>query len=428
MIPLRLRVALAYAVASALALTALGAFVYLRVESSLEAQARDGLTAQADALAGVPADRRAPAVAALAGERFGQLYTPDGALLETSPQVRTAVLEPDQLPSPGDERELTIPVRLESEDDVEPAMVLARADAEGALVVGASREDLDDALNGVLTQLLVGGPLVLVLASLVGYVVAGVGLRPIESMRRRAESISAAAPDERLPLPGARDEVRRLATTLNAMLDRLEDGLRRERRFLAEAGHELRTPLALLRVELDLALSRPRSHEELLGALRSTNEEVQRLATLAEELLLLAGSGSPGPAADPVAVDVPALLAEVAARFAAEAERRGRTIEVSAADPVTVTGSRSALDRAVSNLVQNALRHGRGTVELGVEVDDRVDDGVEIRVADEGPATTDEVGAGLGLAIVRAVADQHGGTVEVNPEGPGTTVRLRLPA
>src|SRR5207237_2580464 len=128
----------------------------------------------------------------------------------------------------------------------------------------------------------------LLLASLGGDLLAGAALKPIEAMRRRAAEISSASLDERLPVPTSRDEVSRLGETLNAMLSRIEGGLARERRFVADASHQLRTPLALLKTELELALSKARSADELRDALRSGADSTEQLARLAENLLLLA--------------------------------------------------------------------------------------------------------------------------------------------
>ena len=157
--------------------------------------------------------------------------------------------------------------------------------ATGILVVGTSREDAQEALKQLRDQLLVGGLLALVVAGGLGYGVAGAGLRPIEQMRARAATISDRSAGERLPLPAADDELRRLAITLNAMLERLDEGLQRERRFVAEASHELRTPLTLMRTEIELALAQPRPPAELTQALQSMNDEVRRLIALAEHLL-----------------------------------------------------------------------------------------------------------------------------------------------
>ena len=165
-----------------------------------------------------------------------------------------------------------------------------RGEGDQVLVVGTSREDLDDALRGVRTQLLIGGPLLSCWPR--SPATAGRGGtaadRTDESGRRRPSPRQHSG--ERLPLPAARDEIHRLGVTLNQMLDRLDAGLQRERRFVAEASHELRTPLALLRMELDLALARPRPTEELSQPCESASEEVDRLTSLSEDLLLLAAS------------------------------------------------------------------------------------------------------------------------------------------
>ncbi len=157
--------------------------------------------------------------------------------------------------------------------------------------------DRDEVLASLLGLMLVVGPVALLLAAFAGYRLAGAALRPVESMRREAAEISSETSGRRLPVPEARDEVRRLGETLNEMLERLDEGLLRERRFVADAGHELRTPLALLRTELELALRRPRSPEELEAAIRSATEEVERLIRLAEALLVAGQLGRAGAAA-----------------------------------------------------------------------------------------------------------------------------------
>ena len=140
------------------------------------------------------------------------------------------------------------------------------------------------------TILLIGGPVALLLASLAGYAVSGTALRPVEAMRRRAAEISAAEPDQRLPLPEANDELRRLGETLNQMLGRLEAALERERTFVDDASHELRTPLAMHKTELELALRYAKTPEEMRAAIASAIVEVDRLSALAEDLLVLARS------------------------------------------------------------------------------------------------------------------------------------------
>ncbi|MGH3368772.1 MAG: ATP-binding protein [Nocardioidaceae bacterium] len=444
-LPLRLRVAMAFAVTTALALSGLGVFVYYRVQATLVDQARASLETQLDALAQVPRAGRVEATAQMTGESFGQVLTLDAVPIASSPHVRGTLLTPDEIPrDEGEDVTAEGPVRLADEDETERALLLLRRERDQVLVVGTSREDLEDALAGVLTQLLIGGPLALVLASWLGYLVAGAALRPVERMRQHAANISARSSGERLPLPPSRDELHALGLTLNAMLDRLEGALERERRFVAEASHELRTPLALLRMELDLALSRPRSAEEMQAALQSANEEVTRLTRLAEDLLLLADSDERRLLLDESSFDVENLLLAVAERFSTRAASEDRRVTVAGTFPLVVRADRARLDQALSNVVDNALRHGAGDVEVRADVRDGA---VCLLVSDHGPGLADRLaeraldpfgrdsvgrssgGRGLGLAIVRAVVTAHGGTVAVRtrPDPPGAEVRIELP-
>ena len=261
-------------------------------------------------------------------------------------------------------------------------------------------------------------------------------------MRREAAEISGDAAGRRLPLPRARDEIRRLGETLNAMLGRLQDSLARERRFVADASHELRTPLALLQTELELALRHKRTPGELEEALRSARDEVDRLSRLAEDLLVLARLDEGRLRLRTSEVPARELLEAVARRFDSRASAEGRALEVEA-DPVSFPGDRLRLEQALGNLVDNALRHGKGTVRLAAEARDGE---VDLRVADEGPGFADDVlpvaferftredeargngASGLGLAIVDAIARAHGGSAQAanEPDG-GAVVTLALP-
>jgi signal transduction histidine kinase len=294
--------------------------------------------------------------------------------------------------------------------------------------------DRDELLASLLVLMLIVGPIALLLAAFAGYRLAGAALRPVESMRREAAAISAETSGRRLPVPEAHDEVRRLGETLNAMLERLDEGLLRERRFVADAGHELRTPLALLRTELELALRGERSQQELTAALRSATDEVERLIRLSEGLLVLERSG--GAQLRLEELDARELLDAVAVRFASRAAGAGRTIEFDGGG--AFRGDRDRLEQALGSLVDNALTHGEGTIRLAAE---RADDTIVIRVTDDGPGFPDDFvpraferfsradeartsgGAGLGLAIVDAVARAHGGAVSA----AGSTVTLVLP-
>jgi two-component system OmpR family sensor kinase len=260
-------------------------------------------------------------------------------------------------------------------------------------------------------------------------------------LRRRAAAVTPGEPSE-LPVPPSGDEVSRLAATLNDMLARLHAAFEHERRFVADASHELRTPLALLRTELDLALRRPRSREELESALRSAAEETQRLSRLADDLLLIARADQ-GPL--PMRREVVAagdLLADAATRFASRASSLGRELRVEPTD-LEVDADPLRAGQALVNLVDNALTHGDGTVQLAAEERNGL---VELHVRDEGdgfPAEfrtrafdrfsrADEArsrgGSGLGLSIVELVGRAHGGGAGIaqRPQG-GADVWLTLP-
>ena len=297
-----------------------------------------------------------------------------------------------------------------------------------------AREDRDEALASLLAVMLVVGPAALLVATGVGYAVAGGALRPVEAMRREAAAISAESSGRRLPLPEARDELRRLGETLNTMLDRLDAGLVRERRFVADAGHELRTPLSLLRTELELALRRERTPGELRDAIASAREDVERLIGLAEGLLVLDRAAEAPLRLEPIELRV--LLDSVARRFRARAEAEGRAIAVAGAG--AVSADRERLEQALACLVDNALAHGAGEVRLEAT---REGDEAVVRVSDDGAGFPDGFlphaferfsrsdesraggGAGLGLATVASVARAHGGRVAAE----GSTVALVLP-
>jgi signal transduction histidine kinase len=262
-------------------------------------------------------------------------------------------------------------------------------------------------------------------------------------MRAEAAGISAAEPGRRLPVPPARDEISRLADTLNAMLDRLEAALERERGFVADASHELRTPLAVLQAELELALRRPRSAAELEEALRSAAAETDRLTRLAEALLVLARSDQGQLALRREPTDAREIVGRVAARFAGRAAASGRSIEVHADDGAALSADVPRLEQALGNLVANALEHGGGVISLTAAAHDGK---VELHVLDEGrgfpPAFVAHAferfsradlarsrgGAGLGLAIVDAIARAHGGSAHIaSSERGGTDVWLAIP-
>jgi signal transduction histidine kinase len=228
------------------------------------------------------------------------------------------------------------------------------------------------------------------------------------------------------------------------MLARLEGALARERTFVADAGHELRTPLALLRTELELALRHGEGVEELRQALRRSSEEVDRLAQLAEALLLIARSDQGHLALQLEEIEPAELLASTSTRFEWRAREAGRPLTVVAARGLELRGDRMRLEQALGNLVENALRHGDGEVQLSARAGG--DGVVELHVNDQGSGFPPEFmadaftrfarpdhgrsrgGSGLGLSIVRTIAEAHDGSAHAaNLPAGGADVWLSLP-
>jgi signal transduction histidine kinase len=331
--------------------------------------------------------------------------------------------------------------------DGEPFRVLAQpVNAQGqrlVVVVGTSLEPRAEALLDLRRQLLVGGPIALVLASLAGYLLAAAALRPVERMSERAATISAASAGRRLPVPKADDEIARLGRRLNEMLARLEGALERERALVSNASHELRTPLSLMKTEIELALAEPESAPALAAALRSAAEETDRLSQLTDDLLLLARADSGELPIRRTDFAVGELLGTIATRYQRRALDAGRTIEIVSPRGVAVRGDRRRLEQALANLVENSLRHGAGAVRLEAAEQRGA---LELRVGDNGAGFPPEfvphaferfsrangsretAGVGLGLAIVAAIVHAHGGTATaLNHSAGGAEVTLRLP-
>jgi two-component system OmpR family sensor kinase len=447
-IPLRVRLALAFGLAMAVVFAVVGSLLYVRLGESLLEQVDEGIEATAESLASLArsSDGDLSNVQLSIEEGFVQVLGPGGRIQTIPPLGGRTITEVEkQRVSSG-----TYFLTRESMPDLEgePARLrVSTLELEGGtatLVVGASLEDRQEALDGLLAQLLVVGPVALLLTSVGGYFLAGAALRPVEAMRRRASEISSERADRRLPLTRPNDEIRRLGETLNEMLGRLEAGLARERRFVADASHELRTPLTSLRTELELALRRPRSQAELADALRSATEEVERVVRLAEDLLVLARADD---GRLPLSMSnhfVRELLDAVAGRYDSQAALQGRPIEVEAPADWICIGDRLRLEQALGNLVDNALRHGEGAIRLEAL---REDGTIAFRVSDEGAGfppdflphaferfsradvARSEAGAGLGLAMVDAVARAHGGTAGAeNLPGRGVAITIRVPA
>ncbi len=430
-LPLRIRLTAGFAVVLALLLGAVGTFVFLEVKDGLNASLDATLRGDAALLARRAdgrGDERVRAALAVEGEP-AQLVAADGRVLAASPRGRDRTLiGPRHLRAA-----LRGEVRWERD---EASRLLARpAGAGRVIVVQAPMAQRERALETLGRVLLIAGPLILLLASGAGYLVAALALRSVERMRRRAALISAAGPTSRLPLPAGDDELRRLGETLNAMLARLEESAAAQGAFLAHASHELRTPLAILRTEVELALDGERDPAELRAALASVGEEAERLTRLATDLLVLARADDgklPLRLAD---VELAPLAARVAARF------RGRgEVRTAVPDGLVVRADALQLEQALTNLVDNGLDHGAAPVTITARA---AGDGVELHVVDDGHGFTAQMlpqaftrlasgqessGFGLGLSIVEAIAIAHGGRAGAGNGPRGADVWLQVPA
>lgn len=428
-LPIRVRLTAAFAGAMALLLAALGAFLWLELRARLDETIDDSLRSrlgEVTALSG-DIDRNSATYFGDEDETFVQVIRPDGSLAHASAVAgNDPLLEPDRILAGGGEPVLVDGVTAPGIDGEARLLGWRPPGGDGRFViVGASLDDRDETLANLAALLAIGGPVALLIASGAGYLVAGRALGPVEAMRRRAAEISASAPDERLPVPGADDEIRRLGETLNEMLARLEAAIERERRFVDDASHELRTPLALHKTELELALRYGGDADEMRAAIASAVVEVDRLVQLAEDLLVVARAGDGELQLAMADVSVSDLFATLDQRFRTRAEREGRSISYTGADGRVVRGDRLRLEQALTALVDNALRHGSGAIR----VEARAGSGgaVELHVLDQGRgfplgfvqraferfSRADEArgrgGTGLGLAIVRTIAEAHGG-------------------
>jgi two-component system, OmpR family, sensor kinase len=320
-------------------------------------------------------------------------------------------------------------------------------DVRAALIVSLSSADLETLTQRLLATLLLGGGLLVAIGGGLGWVLVSRTLRPVRAIAAAARAVGDHELDQRVAVPASADEVGELKDTFNDMLERLERSFETLRRFTADASHELRAPLTLMRTELEVALARERPAAEYVTVLGRIEGELQHLGRVVDQLLLLAQADAGSLVPSPAAVDVADLVEEVAARWRGAAAARGVTIAVDAPTSGTLAADPHLLRRVLDNLLDNALRHSPpgGRVDLCAcrhEHDWLFD------VADEGPgvheAQRDRIferftrldparsrqsgGAGLGLALSAAVARAHGGTLELaDVNGPGARFRLRLP-
>ncbi|KAB2352385.1 sensor histidine kinase [Actinomadura rudentiformis] len=438
---LRGRVTLVAAVGAAGVLVICLGVLFVTLDRQLWSALDSGLDSRAGDLA---AAVRAGDLAELSEDPIAQLYAPDGRLIGGSASVQGRLLTPHEVQEVRGAVRTTRSVTLGPGEGRVSARLLFQRVTPGdrVLAVGVSAEPVHAARDRLALVLFVAAPPLVGLLALAARAVVRTALRPVGALTREASEISSLEAERRLPEVPGDDEIARLARTLNGMLARLQVAAERERAFVDDASHELRTPIAVLRGELELALAAAGGDREVLHSLRAAAGEADRLSRLAEDLLLLARAR----AGSLIVRTEPVDLLDLGA---AEADRLGslyglRT-EVSG-DPVVVEADPDRLSQILANLAANSAAAGARTIRIEIR-DGR--DAVTLRVADDGPGFPPRLltaafarftrgddargrstsGAGLGLSIVRAVVTAHRGTVTADNGEPlgGAVVTVRLP-
>jgi two-component system OmpR family sensor kinase len=448
--PIRLRLALAFAAAAAL-LFAIGGWLFAATLSSAQLGVIDSqLTAQlAQATRYVPGSARTPVAVPAARATPGEymLQVIDGAgQVYSSPDTGTVpLLSPAEL---AQARRAQIWVTRTIDGEATRLTAAPLSGHPSLVAVAAVALEAYNATQSQVTRgLAVGGAAFVAISGLGAYWLARATLSPVERLRRQAAAISGRGDDAVLEVPPTKDEVAALARTMNDLLSRLGGALARERAFVADASHELRSPLAILRGELELAGRPGRSTAELATAVHSCAEEAERLARITDDLLVLARSDAGQLGLHPRQTDLRQLIESSVSRAApllAAAQVTCHT-DVPAGTQARVDPDR--IRQAVDNLLANAARLSPADAVIAIVARK---DGADLRieVRDQGPGfpddflphaferfrradsarSRDDGGAGLGLAIVQAICAAHEGRATArNLPGGGAAVTLWLP-
>jgi heavy metal sensor kinase len=459
--PIRVRLTAWYVALLAMILLVVGAFLLLSLRAGLIQGVNQNLNEDLAELSidlqsqtfqqATSAMRTLPRRAAFAA----QVVSPDGKLIDSTPDPvgRAPMLNPAQLAHAGSGSDrIRVTRRLGPERErfrVFAKLVQVTGHPPQVLVVARSLEGVDDSVTKLALLLLLAVPAAAVAAGAGGWLLAGTALHPVARLTGEAALISADRLSDRVAVPPARDELGRLATTLNAMLDRIERGVQQQQRLVADASHELRTPLAVMRSEIDVQLRAPQQlPPDVRGVLESVNEEIERMGRTLENLLILAriDEGRLDLLYAPQRLD--RLVGEVTAKLRPMAHAKAIDLSVEG-DGVEVLADGPRLELVITNLVDNALKYtGRGGA-VRVRVWRREQD-AGLTVSDTGPGIPKEDlprlfdrfyradaarsrakgqgGSGLGLAICREIASAHGGRLWAESEpGQGASFSLAMP-
>ena len=319
-------------------------------------------------------------------------------------------------------------------------MVVATPSGAVTILTGFSLSRVDETVTSARTILMISFPLLVGLVALICWRSVGRALRPVDAIREEVSDISGRQLSRRVPEPRTNDEIARLARTMNEMLDRLERSADRQRQFVSDASHELRSPLAASRADLELAMAHPQQVDSarVLADLLKDND---RMSGLVRDLLYLAQSDEGATIPAIALLDLDEVVRQEARRTRS---RDGVTTDLSKVHPIEIRGNTEHLGRLVANLLNNAVRHAQHAVAVSLDV---IDDDAVLVVSDDGPGipeelseriferfsrldasrTRDSGGTGLGLAITREIAAAHGGTVVAAASPAGARMVVTLP-
>lgn len=456
-LPIRLRLTAWYFLVIAIVLAVLTAFVATRLRSDLTSELDRSLLSSAEQIAPAyrsegPAEFRDTTRTVLpesGGDSAGaQVLDRSGTVLlsEGDPVTRTPLIDRAGLAQVLAGRSIAISRLLgaPSEHLRIIAVSVRRNQRDEVVVVARSLDDIDDASSRVLVLLLAGSAGALAVISVGGWWIARKALRPVERMTRRADEIGLDF-SQRINVPGVDDELGHLARTLNAMLDRLEKGVHARQRLVADASHELRAPLAAMRMELEVSLRHDSLHDEARALLASSREEVVRMSRIVDNLLTLAHVDEGHFTLSRAPEDLHALVQRAVRTHHAPAAAAGIDLVVRG-DAIVIDGDRDRLNQVVSNLLDNAIHFAprgsevlvsvwRNGTEAGLTV---VDSGPGVaaaarqqifeRFGRQDPTRGRDGGAGLGLAICSEIVRAHHGRIWVEDREPhGSTFVVALP-
>lgn len=432
---LRLRVTLVAVLAVAVGLAAAATLLVLSLRAGLVGGVDDAAQARAAAAVGAVGrgDLRG-AVSTVGVDSLVQVLAPDGTVLASSPGlgVGRPLVELPVAPGAHQQHDVSIGER--------DARVLTQTTSrDGVIVVISPLADVQESSTQLVRRLLAGGPVLLALICAAVWVLVGYTLRTVERLREQVAQLSVTGLADRVELPIARDEIRQLAVTMNDLLERLQGAAGAQRRFVADAAHELRSPLAALRTRLEVGerAGDPAGWDRAAPVLI---RDAERLGQLIDDLLALARLDESPRLVQPVPVDLDDVV------FAEVARLRGGAVVLDTRDvaPALLYGDPDLLRRIVGNLLSNAVRHAAHRVRISVSTSDGQ---VELVVADDGPGipaaerervfqrfhrldtarARDGGGSGLGLAIVRDATRAHRGTVTIQDDRPGAVLTVWLP-